>query len=70
MTVSTLSFIHDLLKREVESLRLEYHRLCDELLHVDDDSPQFHELKRLRGDAYTLFANANDALSDFESKDW
>lgn len=71
MTVSTLTYIHELLKEEVskregalELIRKVY------LEALDNKQPNVKCLEQQKENARKKYSKAYDALTDFESKEW
>lgn len=70
MTVETLTFIYDLLKREVDSLEIAYQQARAALADLDIRDPKRVQFVRSRDDAFYAYDRARDALHDFINKEW
>lgn len=73
MTYKSLSFIHSLLEQEAQR-RHELYKEAAAHFNGEDEGPhRTKELKRLahlREEAYAYFAEATNALDDFEDQDF
>lgn len=83
MTITTLSFIHNLLKDENEKRYSDYQAACRELREYakatgtnwdkcpnERDQAEYDRLKMLQNIYAKGYAASNNALHDFEEKEW
>lgn len=70
MVISTLEYIHKLLKSNCELCEREYKDAASALRYADEDQPEYLVVKNRRDKAYRLFDESQDALRDFETHEW
>lgn len=70
MTIQALEIIHDLLKREVQALKVDYQQACDAEAELEFDDPARPAYEEARKKAYSMYSDVRDALCDFTSHDW
>lgn len=71
MTVTTLTYIHNLLKEEANKREMALKWIRESYVKaMDDEQPNVKTLEEQKEVARIKFNEANDALRDFESKEW
>lgn len=71
MTIKTLTYIHDLLKEEADKREKAYKWMRDIANAAEEqDQPNKDELKKQVEIARHKRFEAENALADFESKEW
>lgn len=70
MTIKTLECIHFLLKREVNSLKVDYAQARDARDDCDPESSEYPALEEVCRVAYDVYSDHLSALREFESMDW